>query len=292
MNKPHTTIKVHTTQPATIVANDQSVGTVYNEAKITVERSPDTLELNVSTDSSEKIIKIPAINSFAWYANIFGNYGIGMLFEKHKDKRFTYPPNIFLDPYDTSSGGFQPYPLLNKKGKLYLEITVPYINHFYFVPAGEPVKSNIGFLGLGAGLEYYYRNNRFVSVKVFTAMDHVVPFPIGVDYSGEQEAMSSAYLTLSNHYHIKRFIIGYGLSFSRNTWKLGYHNRFNPPPPTRDPVSKSSYGMGLSVPVRYQMGKAFAIGLHYRPTLYNFSGGKIHYEHLFSFDFGWTLKLK
>ena len=286
MNKPVTTIKVHTTQPATIVANRQTVETVYNQAKITVARSPDTIEIIVITDTAEKTIKLSSINSFAYYANIPGNYGIGMLFEKNNDKRYTYPPNIFINFSDTTTG-FQRYPLL-KKGNLYLDISVPYINHFYFVPAGEPAKSHSGFLGLSAGVDYYYRNNRFLSVKASTATDYLVPFPVGVDYSGEQEAMSSSYLTLSNNFHIKRFSVGYGLSFSRNTWKFVYHNRFNPPPPTREPVSKSSYGIGFTFPVRYQIGKTFAIGLHYRPTLFNFSGETAYrYEHLVSFDFGW-----
>jgi hypothetical protein len=291
MNQPVTTIKIHTTEPAEIVIGRQNVKTVNNKAKIITERSREPIYITVNTDSTQKTVEVSSINSFAYYLNLLYNLGIGMFVDKNNDKRFTYPSNIFIDPADSSDRFHRFVPVI-KKGNLYLHISVPYVNHFYFQPSGEPSKSNAGFFGLSAGMDYYYRNNRFVSLKAAKAIDFLVPIPAHVDYSGEHETTSSVYLTLSDHFRMRRFSIGYGLSFSKNTWNFIYHDRFNPPPPTRDPVSKSSYGLGLTLPVQYHIGKKFVIGMNYRPTFFRFSGSiKNTYEHLISLDFGWKLRL-
>jgi hypothetical protein len=214
-----------------------------------------------------------------------------MFVDKNNDKRYTYPSNIYIDPSD-STGKFLRYQPLIPKGDLYLNLSLPYVNHFYFVPAGERTKQNAGFIGFAAGLDFYFRNNRFLSVMAAIATDFPVPFPAHIDYSGEHQTMSSVYITVSNHYKIRRFSIGYGLSFSRNTWNLIYDNRFNPPPPAREPVSKSNYGFGLPLPVQYHIGNKFYIGMNYQPTLYHLSSrGKFKYEHLLSMQFGWRIKV-
>jgi hypothetical protein len=42
----------------------------------------------------------------------------------------------------------------------------------------------MGFIGMGFGLDYYYRNNRFVSLVASGSTDFMVFMPAPVDYEG------------------------------------------------------------------------------------------------------------
>jgi hypothetical protein len=120
-----------------------------------------------------------------------------------------------------------------------------------------------------------------------------VPVPAAVDISGEYELMSSSYLNISNNHKVRRFSFGYGFSYSKNTWDLRYYNRFNPPPPTRNPEKKSNNALGLVFSSYYLTGKRFTLGIVYRPTFYRLNAEPVFkYEHLLSLNFGWKIRLK
>lgn len=178
-------------------------------------------------------------------------------------------------------------------GDLYLHLSIPYINGFYFQPENEPnEKTKLGYFGLTLGLDYYHSNRQFLNFSASAVADLPVPFPVAVDYFGEYEAMQSVYLSLSNNHIIKRFTIGYGLSYGKNLWALRYDARFGPPPPTREPVEKSNSFLGLVIPAYFKWGRHFNIGLIYRPTLVRFNTeSKYEYEHLISIDLAWKRKL-
>jgi hypothetical protein len=124
-------------------------------------------------------------------------------------------------------------------------------------------------------------------------MDFFVPVPAAVDISGEYALMSSTYLSLMDNYKFKRFSVGYGLNYSRNTWDYRYYARFDSQPPTREPVKKTSQSIGLTINGHYQIGKHFFIGLIYRPTALNVKPtNQFKYEHLISMEFAWRIRLK
>lgn len=160
-------------------------------------------------------------------------------------------------------------------------------------PQNETTKANTGFWGISAGMEYFYKNNKFLSLTASAAMDFFVPVPAAVDISGEYALMSSTYFSLMDNYKYKRFSVGYGLNYSRNTWDYRYYARFNPSPPTREPVKKTSQSFGLTINGRYQLRKYFFIGLIYRPTVLTVKPTtKFNYEHLISMEFAWKIRLR
>lgn len=100
----------------------------------------------------------------------------------------------------------------------------------------------------------------------------------------------SLYLSFSHNYKVRRFSFGYGFSYSKNSWMLEYNDRFNPPPPKRQPVTKSNDAIGLIFSSYFQAGKSFNLGLIYRPTLMKFHSSRpFQYEQLISIDFVWKL---
>lgn len=292
-NRPSTRIDIITTSPAKVLLNDKPLVSINTRTKTQVERKVEPLLITISDESISKNITIDSRSSFAYWLNIYPTLGLGMLVDKNNPKRYTYPSRVYVDMSD-SSDKYLLYDPSSRKGQLYLNFSLPHINGFLLKPDNEKdYKSNSGFWGLSTGLDYYYKESQFINFSASIVSDFFLPFPAAVDISGEYELMSSLYAALSNNHRIKRFLLGYGLNYSKNIWDLRYYNRFDPLPPTRDPIKKSNYAMGLYFSGYYQIGEYFNIGIIYRPTMFRFSSVEsIEYEHLISIDFGWKIPLK
>jgi hypothetical protein len=236
---------------------------------------------------------IDSKNSFAYWFNIYTTCGLGMLVDKDRIKRYTYPDPVYID-LTNPSRPVTFYDPLFKKGELYFQYSIPYINSFLLQPFQEDsMKISTGFWGVLAGLDYYYRNNRFLNVSIGGVCDFTAPVPAYIDYSGEYNFTSSLYISISNNYRINRFTAGYGLSFSKNIWDHRYSDWLDPPPPLKDPVKRIGYSLGFVFPLYMQTGRFFCIGLLYRPSLLNvYPEVKFKYEHLISIDFAFKIPLK
>jgi hypothetical protein len=292
LNESTTRTIVHANQPTRLVVNGDTVQGREREFKLFLKRSKHPVNLVAITDSQQVKITLFSRNSFAYYANVICNYGMGMLLEKNNPKRYTYPGHVYLNNND-SLHVYKTYPADNKKGQFQLHLSLPHINNFYLQPHEEKLKSNTGFWGLSIGLGYYHTDNQFLKITTSAVSDLFVPVPAAVDFSGEHELMNSVYAAISNNHHWKRFISGYGISFAKNVWDLRYYNRFDPPPPSRPPVIKRHHSLGLLFSTHYTIGRSFSLGLIYRPTIVRLTRpAKYSYEHLISFDIAWKIVLK
>lgn len=291
-NAPKQTICLRTDGPVTVVSGGDTLKTRNNQVLMHPRRKNEPLHITLVTDSITKTIRIPAQNSFMYWSNIFTSCGIGMLFDRDSPKRYGYPARLYVQTTDTATR-YQRYQALHRKGDLLLHLSIPYINNFELQPQDEPYKSNTGFWGLSAGLDWFHSDSRFWSVQASAMTDFFVPLPGAVDISGEYELMSSAGITVTHNHRVKRFSLGYGLAFARNNWDLRYYDRFGAPPPSRTPVKKSHSALGLAFPLYYKWREHFNLGLVYRPTFYQTGpGGGFLYEHVISLELAWKLKLK
>jgi hypothetical protein len=294
LNQPYKNVKVHTTEPSKIVHRNDTIKTVNNRANVWAERKKENLSIVAMTDSITKTIEIKSRNSFWWWFNIPYTYGIGMLVDMNNPKRYSYPKRIYINSADTISRYYR-YSQSDNKGELHLHLSLPHFNFFHSVPENENALNNTSFWGATIGLDYYYSKNQFVNFGVSFAFGLIFPIPAAVDFTGDIELGSSQYISISNNHKIRRFSIGYGLCFARNTWFYNYIDRWDPPPPTRDlyPVTKTHYSFGLVFPAYFQLSENFNLGLVYRPTFYRpFLPNKFAYEHLISIDFAWKIRVK
>ena len=283
-----TRIDIITNTPAKVLIDNDILDNVHNRTKIQTLRDIRPLKISSFNDSISKSLIIDSRNSFAYWLNIY-NCGFGMLIDKDKPKRYTYPARIFVD-MTNNKNTYTLFDPLIKKGELHLHFSLPQINSFLLNPDNEnDYKSSLGFWGFRAGLDYYYKRNQFVNLS-FSGVSDFYLFP--VEISGENDIMSSLYLSLSNNYKLKRFSIGYGFSFSSNTWDHRYSTWGDPPPPKREPVKKTNSAIGFIFPFYYQAGTYFFLGMIYRPSFIKvFPTTEMRYEHLISIDFGWKIPL-
>lgn len=290
INQEWTKSTIYTTEPTKIVFQNDTIKTKKNKTKLTFERKDTPIEIIAITDSLKKRVTIKPINSFAYWGNIPCNYGIGMLIDKTNPKRYTYPKNIYLNSSDTINRHFS-YEQGNNKGQLLLQLSLPYINNFHLTPVNEGTKNNAGFDGVSIGLDYYHSKDQYVNFSASGVMDFFAPAG-AVDIWGEYELMSSTYLSLSNNHKIKRFSLGYGLSYAKNTWDFKNYGR-DETAPTREPVKKTNNALGLIFSSYFQATPHFYIGVIYRPTYLRPSITPVFkYEHLISIDFAWKIRLK
>ncbi len=293
MNTRHNQIAVNTTEPSKVMYNGRLTMTQNNKTWIFVERSKEPLQITVSTDSLEKEIILKPRNSFAFWSNIVFNYGIGMLVDKNNPKRYTYPKNVYVNSSDTFPRIFRtPVKNIYNKGDFFVNLSIPHVNAFLLKPEAESYKANAGFWGVAVGMDYYYSPKHFINASAFGIMDIFIPFPAPVTYAGEHEFMSSMYVAASHNHQIKNFTIGYGLSYSRNSWDLRNYGRLDPPEPSRDPVKKAHNAWGFVLPVSYKFYEQLGVGLTYRPTFFRPAlTQKFAYEHTISLDVSFRFKL-
>ena len=297
-------IKVSTNLPN---AKAEILDSTYKlPANFKIKRSKEDLRIKLIGDNIEKSYIVKSSPNAAF---LYGNlicypilpvmYGIDFT----NQKRFYYGKSIFLNSSDTTSiirpkiskalHNYWSKTYETNKGQINLIYSLPWVNSFYLKPNQETPKINTGFWGISAGLEYFYKKNKYVSLTGSAVMDFFIPFPAAVDFSGEVESMNSVYVSLMDNYRFGRFSLGYGVNFSSNTWRLVYHDGFDPPPPTREPAKKSDNSIGLTFDGYHQLGKGFYIGLIYRPTIATvYPDFEFKYEHLISLDFKWKIRLK
>ncbi|MDB5157936.1 MAG: hypothetical protein JWR50_2643 [Mucilaginibacter sp.] len=288
-------ITVYTPKPSILVIENDSVKTKKNKAGLDVVRQKKPFEFTVLTDSDKKKITLNYRNSVAFYANIFTNYGIGMLVDRKNPKRYGYPKKIYINAgkglpiYTTNDWVY-------KKGDVLLDISFPYVNSFHLVPDGYKAKDNTGFMGFAMGVDYFHSDKQFINFSAGGVSDFFLPFPAPVDFSGEREQMSSTFLTLSNNHVVNRFSFGYGISYSQNTWHLSdYGRRFDTTAvitPIKDPINKTNRALGFVFTYYFKVFGGFTPGIIYRPTFLRFNtADKFKYEHLISLDLAWKIPL-
>ncbi|MEM6846253.1 MAG: hypothetical protein AAF632_28840 [Bacteroidota bacterium] len=287
LNRPVTNIALHTSEPTTIVYQSDTLHTdQHNRCTILVDRNPEPIELSVKQDSLYQSVSIPSKNAHAYYLNIVYNAGLGMLVDDDRPERYAYPRRIYLNLAGTS-------PTYDRYGnQRYVRVSIPYVNHFRLSPVNESDKINAGFWGISLGLDQYHSPQQYLNLTVGAVTDFDAPILMPYERIGEEESMFSVYFNVSNNHRVSRFHLGYGLSYAINTWQLRYHDRFNAPPPTREPATKTSHALGAVVPAYVQLGEQFMIGVVYRPTFLRLNTNPmLAYEHLISLDFVWRVRL-
>jgi hypothetical protein len=278
INAPYQVVQVYTPSSGYVVLKEDSLKSNKQEPAIfAVRRSKEPLHFRFSNDTTSKDLTIHHRNSFAWFANIFCNYGIGMLVDYNNPKRYGYPGKVFLDKETRLASKAYKY---HNKGTWLIHFSLPHINIFELRPQGEGTKYNTGFLGISAGLDYYHSKKQYLSLTGNAVMDFMVPAPAPVRYEGPHEQMYSTYLALTNNHKIRRFSLGYGLAYGNNLWRFGDRS-------TGGVEIKSNTFLGFSAPIYFQIVRTFHLGFIYRPSFLNLNTNELQYEHLMSVDFAW-----
>lgn len=283
LNTKDTGVRFRATEPGRVMLNGQTYPIGNHAVWVEVPRSEQPLSVVFSTDSTQKAVELPSKLAFAYWSNIFTNYGLGMLIDRKTVKRFTYPRRVEWNPVT----GEVYYKFRNPptQGTLRWKIGFPYANHFQQHMA-DSTHTRFGFLGISTGFEYFYRPKSFCSLDVGAAIAHLVPFPVGVDYFGPYETFAALYVRASHHHMLRRWDLGYGLHYTHHFWKFEDNSGDNPSPSQH----ADTQGIGLALSVNHQLGRRFYSEINYQPTFWSWEAhtrGAALYQHLLSLEVGW-----
>lgn len=272
---------------------------------ITLKRSKNDINLTFSGDSIEReyTIKSSPNTAFLVY-NILWNYAapIAYIIDLTTPKRFYYGDEFFFDTNDTSSViipeyrksyedyFLKPYP--TKRNEFNVFVSLPHINSFHMKPEGEGLKTNTGFWGLTLGLEYFYKENKYISINANRVSDFFVPIPASPGIEGFYEAMNSTYISISDNLKFNRFTIGYGFCYAINLWEIrddGYMDTDDEP---FENISKSHITTGLLISSYHRILEDLYLGVIFRPTFLKLKNpNEFAYEHLISISLGWKFRI-
>ena len=193
----------------------------------------------------------------------------------------------------------------HEKGDLNILLSIPNMNLFQLEPKNEIPVKNTGFLGLGLGSEYFYKNKKSLQFRTDAIMDIFFPAPVVIDYDYDNPKKScyAFNVNFTDNFHIKRFKLGYGINYAKNTivYEGCYRKVFNEFGENGeqewigsewiDRRIKSNYMFGLAFNTYFRFSNNFYFGLIYRPSFYEISRSKFMYEHSISLDFMWKIKI-
>ena len=278
-------ISITTDKRIKVVSVDNSMKKIGEVNSFFVERGENPVVVNLLVDTIKQKLLVKPHNSVAYLANIAYNYGIGMLVDMDNPKRYAFPKRMDLKMKDNKVvvSPFAP----SLKGTINWHIALPHINFFYLATIGSH-RSSGGFWGIESGLDYFYNDNRFVSVYGGAATDFFVPFPAAIDIRGEYQSSSGVFVNARNNYRVGRFDLGYGISYATLHW-----HKTNNMDSTFVSQTKNNSALGLSFNSSLRLGQFFQLGLLYQPYFLYFDNKIItDYQHQISIDLVWKIPLR
>jgi hypothetical protein len=102
-NAAYIEMQVVSSEPTKLVVKSDTLKETSSSKYIPIKRSREPLKLTFLAKDKQKTIFIQPKNSLAYWANIYFNYGIGMLIDKDNPKRYYFPKTIYIDMLDTLS---------------------------------------------------------------------------------------------------------------------------------------------------------------------------------------------
>jgi len=289
-NKKTTEVKIFSNSDSVkVYLNDDSLNWYTLPAKVDVMRSKNNLMITAQKDTVQKQIEVKSRNSsaFLWGNLLFAWLSPVAYFVDWKNpKRYEFPPNILLE-FDNNEVNFATgYKIWFKepqKNLLNLKFSIPYGNHL-FLNKGYDYGGTFGFLGVAAGVEFYFSDKHYLNMNLGTLTDF--PFPFPVSYHPDNYSRSFAtygYVSIGSNY--KRLHYDLGLQFTATSYyEIETLEVF---PVFRDTLKhyKKQNNLGFGFSANYRLTKNFNLGLNYYPSFLVLEHiPKFHYSHLLFFE--------
>ncbi|QCK16788.1 hypothetical protein [Mangrovivirga cuniculi] len=172
----------------------------------------------------------------------------------------------------------------NYTSDLFFNISLPHLNQFRIKPDGSGL-SESGYFGFAFGFDYYYNKNRFINITGGTITNFILPIPIPIYAPTNDNEINSKYVYLTHNHKIKRNKLGYGIVYAN--YSLDPKDNYD-----SQPVSiYRSNALGIVGTYHLQLGRAFHMGLIYRPTFISLGNSESNYEHSLSLEFAWKIRM-
>lgn len=267
-------------------------------ATIDLIRSKSDIELIVKKDTLTKTVFLDSRLSTAfWLGNMFNGTGIfGYAIDLTNPKRFTYPKNNYVslsgnNEFDNSIARKTQKWIPPIKNQLNFKISIPEGNHFY-LNKGHGYGNSFGFLGISAGIEYYFSDLYSINMDVGGMTDFMLPFPAPVDYEGSYDRSFASYFDLQVGKDLMAFHIDLGIQGNRTLYYERETVELFPEYIDTLKYLVRQYNAGLALSSYFKINNGFNLGLNYYPSCFTWSNRSFdfHYSHLIMFELVFKIK--
>jgi hypothetical protein len=261
---------------------------------VTRNGTRETFPVTIKNDSLERNIDIRPIRTLFYYQTL----GLGFLFDRDNDPRFAYPQTIYLKRNPMLGKGYsllKPY----RKGDFTWVLSPPLANAFVFNlndlnSAGSP-------FGIAGGINYYYRNKRFLSFETGVAtvgrktlLHRTSNYNVQEEWTPyAHEHKSGWYLNFRNHYVAGRFDFGYGISAGER-FGTRFYEKYQSSADYADSFTHNSrvFSIGGTFVTNFRITNLMYAGINYQPQLMSADKNlKFNYEQLLSFGLSWRIPI-
>lgn len=203
-----------------------------------------------------------------------------MLVDWNNPKRYSYPSWTYLTANDTviSHHRFPSIP----KNTLRFSLTYSPVN-ILSVTSPKGQSHTGGPFGMEAGLDYFYKSDRYISMSLGAGtnaapVDHIGP--------GHYDLANAFYANIRNNYAIGNVDLGYGVNITDYRWNRIPLDSVNPSEQT------NAVALGLSLSAQWRIGNFFRIGLLYQPNFINTTRSPVfNYQHYIAAQLCWKIPL-
>lgn len=328
INSSYKNIAILAEEPVTVTYKNSVFHTNdSNLVTIPVDRSKKPLKLFVQTDSLERDVEIKSKVDGAFYLNFVSPLSLyGGFIDVLGNKMYTYP-NVILNKDLTvnQNATFDLKKKINKqveikkrrvatkryngqlpqKGDLFFDLSFPfiYITHSTTAPETMPRLFSMSVFGFSAGLDYYYKNNRFINLSGNYFVGGDIAIGCGGDDYSDFQRINSYSIMFSHNHKYRKFSFGYGLAYTYNDrWDRKYFFPENVDPNDYSHSVSGAYQkqewrystLGLVFNGYMYFSPNFCGGLIYKPNFVRLktnSGNTFNYEHQITLDFLFRIKL-
>jgi hypothetical protein len=287
---PTTNIKVRSlTDSIKICVNNDTLNWRNVPTLITAIRSKNDLILTTKRDSISRNLAIKSeLSGVYLFLNIY-TYGIGYLVDLTSPKRFTYPPEITIDPSNPNGYFVRKGPKWDKivpeKNLLSVKISIPESNHFY-LNKGKGYGNAFGFLGISGGIEYYFSKRYCINADFGTLTDFIIPFPAPFDHMGPYNQSFARYGDLQIGRDFHKFHFDFGIQYTRTAYVERETVELFPTYIDTLKYFKTQRNIGFAISSYFRVLPNFNLGINYYPSFLNWESEKVetHYSHLLFFE--------
>ena len=197
--------------------------------------------------------------------------------DKIEEIRSVFKRNYFSDQRKLAKREEKEFQRFNPKvGKFRMFIAPPTLSLIGFSsknPNIEQFNNFVGGIGFGFGADYFYKENKFISVEISNRANQFDPF-YWSDYDVYAHKLD---LSVRKAFKKNRFEYSYGFSFTYTDfeYKLPREKNIIKPLMTfedddRIGIKKNYVTLGFSSLANYQISSIMFIGLRYNPSIYSF----------------------
>lgn|SRR5574344_205628 len=312
INQRSVDVNIFTDVDSALVCIKDSDECYVTPATINLLRSKSDVELIFKKDTITKSVTLESqLSSAVTLGNYFSFSIIGMIVDFTNPKRFTYPRAKYVsltgsDKYNRSSRIGATTRSQSTKNQLYFKISIPEGNLFY-INKGNSYGEASGFLGISAGVEYFFKDLYSINLDCGVMTDFMVPFPAPIDYFGSHDSYAASYLDLQVGKDVKFFHFDLGIQGNRTRY-YSFEEEETDFLWGEDVVKKSyrfpqgydvkevfyrQYNAGLALSGYYKLFDGFCVGINYYPSCFSWHNGEFdfHYSHLMMFELVFRPKL-